>query len=147
MLGQVAFGWIDQHCKQATACFDKVLGGKSFILPGDQDQLPHVADKPLYCAKPSCAVGEQGYQTYQRFDKVVKLVVNQQLQGISPEQIMFRGLLLCLRKGESTTEDWEVVLFCQPSHISNLAEFKDAIRKFYSNEQVANYNHEQLSRL
>ena len=123
MLGQVAFGWIDRHCKQATACFDKVFGGKSFILTGDLDQLPHVADKPLYHAKPSCAVGEQGYQTYQMFDKVVKLV-NQRLQGISPEQIMFRVLLLHLRKGESTTEDWEVLLSRQPSHISNLAELK-----------------------
>ncbi len=147
MLGQVAFGWIDRRCKQATACFDKVLGGKSFILTGDPGQLPPVADKPLYHAKPSCAVGEQGYQTYQMFDKVVKFIVNQRVQGMTPEQIMFRDLLLRLRKGESTTEDWEVLLSRQPSRISNLAEFKDAIRLFYSNEQVANYNHEQLSRL
>ena len=27
MLGQVAFGWIDRRCKQATACFDKIFGG------------------------------------------------------------------------------------------------------------------------
>jgi ATP-dependent exoDNAse (exonuclease V) alpha subunit len=147
MLGQVAFGWIDRRCKQATACFDKVLGGKSFILTGDPGQLPPVEDKPLYHAKPSCAVGEQGYQTYQMFDKVVKFIVNQRVQGMTPEQIMFRDLLLRLRKGESTTEDWEVLLSRQPSRISNLAEFKDAIRLFYSNEQVANYNHEQLSRL
>ena len=147
MLGQVAFGWIDRRCKQATACFDKIFVGKSFILTGDPGQLPPVADKLLYYAKPSCAVGEQGYQTYQMFDKVVKLVVNQRVQGMSPEQIMFRDLLLRLRKGESTAEDWEVLLSRQPSGISNLAEFKDAIRLFYSNEQVANYNHEQLSRL
>ena len=110
MLGQVAFGWIDRRCKQATACFHKVLGGKSFILTGDPGQLPPVADKHLYHAKPSCTVGEQGYQTYQMFGKVFKVVVNQQMQGMSPEQIMFRDLLLCLQKDESTTEDWEVLL-------------------------------------
>ena len=100
ILGQVAYGWIDRHCKQATACFDKIFGAKSFIFRGNPGQLPPVADKPLYHAKPSCAVGEQGYQTYQMFDKVVQLVVHQQVQDMSPEQIMFRDLLLRLRKGE-----------------------------------------------
>ena len=77
MLGQVAFGWIDKHCKQATGSHNQVLGGKSLILIGDPGQLPPVADKPLYHPKPSSAVGEQGYQTYKMFDKVVKLTVNQ----------------------------------------------------------------------
>ena len=72
MLGQTLFGWIDQRCKQVSGCYDKVLGGKSFILVGDPDQLPPVADKPLYHAKPSNTVGEQGFHTYRMFDKVVK---------------------------------------------------------------------------
>ena len=64
MLGQVNFGWIDKRCKQVTGCHNKTLGGKYLILTGDPGQLPPVADKPLYHAKPSSAVGEQGYQTY-----------------------------------------------------------------------------------
>ena len=64
MLIQTTFGWIDKHCKQATGCYDKILGGKSLILIGDWGQLPPVADKPLYHSKPSNEVGEQGYQTY-----------------------------------------------------------------------------------
>ena len=48
---QVTLGWIDKRCKQ----------GKSLILTGDTDQLPPVADKPLYHAKPSNAIGEQGF--------------------------------------------------------------------------------------
>ncbi|XP_028405258.1 uncharacterized protein LOC114527764 [Dendronephthya gigantea] len=64
MLGQTTFGWIDKRCKQATGHYDKVFGGKSVILTGDPGQLPPVADKPLYHAKPSNAVGEQGYQAY-----------------------------------------------------------------------------------
>ncbi len=35
----------------------------------------------------------------------------------------------------------------QPSAITNLDEFKDATRLFYSNEQVADYNHDQLNKL
>ncbi len=126
-------------CKiQATACFDKVFGGKSFILTGDPGQLPHLWQTSLF------TMPNHHVLLVSKFDKVI---VNQRVQGMTPEQIMFRDLLSRLRKGESTTEDWDVLLSRQPSRISNLAEFKDAIRLFYSNEQVANYNHEQLSRL
>ncbi len=147
MLCQVTFGWVDKRCKQATGCYNKVLGGKSFILFGDPGQLPPVADKPLYHTKPSNDVGEQGYQTYRMFDQVIKLTVNQRVQGMSPEQVTFRDLLLRLRKGEPTVDDWKLPLTRQPSNISDLSEFDDATRLFYSNEQVANYNREQLSKL
>ena len=70
------------------------------ILTDDPGQLPPVVDKPLYHAKPSSAVGEQGYQAYHMFDKVVKLTVNQCVQVLTPEQVQFRHLLLRLRKGE-----------------------------------------------
>ena len=144
MLGQTLLGWIDKRCKQASGYHGKVLGGKSFILIGDPGQLPPVADKPLYHEKPSNAIGEQGFQTYQMFDKVVKLNVNQRVQGISTEHEGFRNLLLRLRKGESTYEDWQILLSCQPSNIVDISQFNDAIRLFYSNEQVATNNYEQL---
>ena len=147
MLGQVAFGWIDKRCKQATGYNDKVFGGKSLILTGDPGQLPPVADKPLYHAKPSSAFGEQGFQAYQLFDKVVKLTVNQGVQGKTSEQVCFRELLLRLRKGESTIDDWKLLLTHQPSKVTNIQQFNNATRIFYSNEQVANYNHEQLTKL
>ena len=69
MLGQVTFGWVDRHCKQSTGYNDKVFGGKSLILTGDPGQLPPVADKPLYHAKPSSAIGEKGFQAYCVFDR------------------------------------------------------------------------------
>ena len=87
------------------------------ILTGDRGQLPPVADKPLYHA-----VGEQGYQASHMFDKVVKLTVNQRVQGMTSEQVQFRDF-------------------------ANLCDFEDSTRLFYSNEQVGNYNHEQLTKL
>ena len=78
MLGQTMFGWEDRRCKQASGCHDK----------------------PLYHAIPANSIGEQGYLTYQMFDKVVKLNINQRVQGDNPEQIEFRELLLRLRKGD-----------------------------------------------
>ena len=79
MLGQVTFGWIDKRCKQATGYNDKYL-----ILTGDPGQLPPVADKPLYHAKR--LYHAKGYQAYHMFDKVVKLTVNQRVQGMTPDK-------------------------------------------------------------
>lgn len=147
MLGQITFGWIDKRCKQASGFHDKLFGNKSLILCGDPAQLPPVADKPLYHAIPTNSIGEQGYLTYKMFDKVVKLNVNQRVQGDNPEQTQFRELLLRLRKGESTLDDWKLLLTRQPTNVDNLVEFSDATRLFYSNQEVGNYNHEQLTKL
>ena len=89
---------------------------------------PPVADKPLYHAKPTGDIGEEGHETYRMFDKVVKLTVNQRVQGMSSEQVIFRDLLLRLRKGQSTVDDWKLLLSRQPAAVSNLSEFDDAIR-------------------
>ncbi|CAB4018424.1 ATP-dependent DNA helicase PIF1 [Paramuricea clavata] len=147
MLGQTTFGWIDKRCKQATGHHDRILGGKSFILTGDPGQLPPVADKPLYHPKPSNAFAEQGYQTYRMFNKVVKLTVNQRVQGASIQQQQFRDLLMRLHVGDSTCNDWEMLLTRQPANIRDLTLFNDATRLFYSNDQVASYNHDQLIKL
>jgi hypothetical protein len=113
---------------------DHVLGGKSFILTGDPGQLPPVADKPLYNPKPSNAIAEQGYQTYRMFNKVVKLTVNQRVQGASIQQQQFQDLLMRLRVGDSTSNDWEMLLTRQPANIRDLTLFNDATRLFYSND-------------
>ena len=56
-------------------------------------------------------------------------------------------MLLRLHKGESTVDDWKLLLTHQPSNVTNLRDFEDATRLFYSIEQVANYTHEQLTKL
>ena len=144
MLGQVAFGWVDRRCRQATGLGDKMFGRMSLILVGDPGQLPPVADKPLYHAKPSNDIGLQGCIAYMMFDKVVKLTVNQRVHGASNEQSQFRDLLQRLRLGQSTVKDWNMLLTRQPSNFTGLSEFSDAVRLFYSNEQVGNYNHDKL---
>ena len=50
-------------------------------------------------------------------------------------------------KGDPTVDDWKLLLTRQPSNVTNLYDFEDSTRLFYSNEQVANYNCEQLTKL
>ena len=139
-----SFCWLDRRRRQATGFSDKMFGGFSIILVGDPGQLPPVADKPLYHAKPSNETGQQGYIAYMMFDKVVKLTVNQRVHGTSNEQSQFRDLLGRLRLGQSTVQDWEMLLTQQPLHFTYLSEFIDAVRLFYSNEQIGNYNRDKL---
>ena len=147
MLGQNTFGWIDRRCRQATGRQSQIFGGKSIILIGDPAQLPPVADKPLYHAKPSNAVGKQRYFAYQMFERVVTLTVNQRVKESNHEQTVFRDLPLRLRNGESTKHDCELLLARQPSHIANLELFKHATHLYYSNEEVSKYNYEKLIQL
>ena len=48
-----------------------------------------------------------------------------------------------LRTGDSTEQDWQLLLSRQPSLVANLNEFDDAIKLFYGNDDVAAYNHQE----
>ena len=147
MLGQSTLGWVDRRYRQATGIKDQLFGGKSIILLGDGVQLPPVGCKPLHHSNPSNELREQSYMAYQMFDKVVILDVNQRVKGSDSNQIVFRDLLSRLRNGESTHNDWELLLTRQPSRVENLNDFQTATRLYYSNEQVTKYNYDRLIEL
>ena len=44
---------------------------------------------------------------------------------MTSDQVLFRDLLLRLRKGESTLDDWALLLTRQPSRVGNLSEFDE----------------------
>ena len=87
-----------------------------------------VGDKPLYHTKPSASIGEQGHSAFFMFTNVVKLSVNQRVQGTNPEQIQFRDLLSRLRTGDSNEQDWKLLLTRQPSNVQNMVDFQHATR-------------------
>ncbi|CAB4018136.1 Hypothetical predicted protein [Paramuricea clavata] len=66
---------------------------------------------------------------------------------MTSDQVQFRNLLVRLRKCDSIADDWKLLLTHQPSNVTNLCDFEDSTRFFYSNEQVGNYNHKQLTKL
>ncbi|CAB4010748.1 ATP-dependent DNA helicase PIF1 [Paramuricea clavata] len=147
MLGQITLGWIDRRCLQITGLKEEIFGGKSIILIGDPGQLPPVGDKPLYHSKPSGDIGQQGYLAYLLFTNVVALRVNQRVNGENSEQTSFCDLLGRLRIGESNISDWKWLLDRQPSSVTNIDEFEDAVRLYYSNKQGAEYNYNKLKQL
>ena len=93
------------------------------------------------------SLGEQGHLAYHMFTNVIKLSVNQRVQGLNIEQSQFRDLLMRLRTGDCTEPDWQLLLTRQPNKVQNVSEFHDATRLYFSNEEVANYNFDKLSAL
>lgn len=81
---------------------------------GDPAQSLPVADKPLYHSKPTGALGEQGHLACLMFSKVIKLSVNQRVQGSDVRPIAFKSFRRRLRNGNSTDEDWQLLLTRQP---------------------------------
>ena len=89
----------------------------------------------------------QGHLAYYMFSNVVKLSVNQRVQGVNPQQTQLRDLLMRLCTGDCNEVDWTLRLTRQPSKAENIAEFQYATRLYCSNEEVANYNFHQLAEL
>ena len=137
MLGQNMFGWIDKRLQQITGYLDTIFGGKSVILIGNPCQLPPVGDKPLHHSLASNDIGLQGQFNYYLFDKVVKLSVNHRVTGQDHNQVRFRELLNRLRTGNSTKEDWKLLLTRQPSNVDSISEFDDAVRLFSTMKMLA----------
>ena len=52
-----------------------------------------------------------------------------------------------LRTGDCNKDDWNLLLTRQPSTAPNITEFENAIRLYYSNEEIANYNFQKLTSL
>ena len=147
MLGQCNLGWIDKRCWQATGKKDENFRGLSLILIGDQGQLPPVGDRPLYHSTPTSEIAQQGHLLYLTFQKAVELTHNFRAQGATPEQVAFRELLMRLRTGDSTENDWKLLLKRQPTAVQNISDFANATRLFFHNEQVAHYNFNKLTEL
>ena len=84
------------------------FGGRSIILFSDFGQLPPVLDLPMYANNVSHnTTSNNGLASYKIFQEVYKLDVIQRQSGDSKDQKDFRGILLRLRDGDSTLDDWK----------------------------------------
>ena len=76
---------------------------------------------------------------------ILQQVVRQ--SGLDEASGTFKNLLLRIRDGIITHDDWQMLLTRTPQQANNSGEFKDAIRLFYNKASVAEYNLKQLHSL
>jgi hypothetical protein len=145
MLCQVMFAKVDLRLRQATQV-DDIFGGISVVLVGDPGQLQPVLGSPLYKDPSSkCNLAQAGYIAYKHFKHVVILEagMRQTNEDNDPNQALFMDLIPRLRDGQTTQEDYELLLTRVPNELNRKA-FENAIRIFNDNESVNNFNLEKL---
>ena len=118
------------------------------MLLGDFAQLLPVGDKPIYASlsQSSSLLTQHGHSIYGLFQTVVMLSENIRQAGNNPEAEEFRAILLRLRDGQSTQDDWTTLCQRTPQHV-NMSDFTDAPRLHFDKLSVAKYNFEKLKNL
>lgn len=147
MMGLRMLALVDKRLRQATGKLDSPLGGFTVILFGDFGQLPPVGDRPLYADPTTSELSLHGHHIYHVFNTVVVLEQVLRQRGTDPETLAFRELLMRLRDGTTTQEDWRMLLQRTPQQASNCDEFADAVRLYYDKASVAQYNLDKLQSL
>ena len=141
MVGRKLFGQVDQRLHQAFPHQShQVLGGCSCLLFGDFGQLPQVMDLPLYTKTTSSTLSDIGSNSYQSFQHAVVLDQIMRQSGQDPSQALFRDILLHLRDGEVTEDDWTHLMSRTPAHITDTSEFTNALQLFPTIEAVVEHN-------
>ena len=102
-----------------------IFGNLSVILVGDSAQSPPIANKPLYYPKPTGDVALQGFHAYQVFRTVITHKVNKRANDESEEN--FRKLLINLRTGECSKDDWKRLFSRNPCLFIRITEFSKKI--------------------
>lgn len=144
MLGQNMMAWVDKRLRQATTHLEVPFGSISVILIGDFAQLPPVGDRPLFAQE---GAGSHGHTMYELFTKVVILDQIIRQSGTSTENKRFREILMRLRDGKSTENDWHTLLERTPAQATNVHEFTNSIHLYYKKDGVAQYNYEAIIKL
>ena len=140
MLGQNMMAWIDKRLRQATTHLDMPCGGISVILIGILHNCRQLVI--VHCLH---QINQAHMATmYNLFTKIVILDQVIRQSGANREIQQFRQILLRLRNGQSTEDDWTTLLQHTLSTASNANEFNYAMRLFYTKEQ---YNHEAITKL
>ena len=145
MVGRKIFGQVDKRLRQVFPhCSDQLFGGCSCLLFGDFGQLPPVMDLPLYTTVTRTALSDLGSSAYQLFDQAVVLNQVMRQSGDDPSQVLFRNILLHLRDGQVTQDDWKHLMKQTPAQVQDLTPFTNALRLFPTIEAVVEYNVSKL---
>lgn len=148
MVGCSLLKKIDLRCREAKPqhC-NKPFGGLFLYLLGDIKQLPPVLDRPVYGTGFLGMLADQGQLLYKTIPHCT--ILNTSYRQGGSDQAVFRDLLDRLSMGESTVEDWRLLMTREKSKLgsNDQTHFKDSLRLFPDNHSVRNFNFNKLKSL
>ena len=106
MLGQRTMAWVDKWLRQATGKLNLPLVRISIIIIGDFGQLPPLGGWPIYADMPRTVLVDHDHSIYTLFTTVVQHTDILRQSGANTEACSFKQLLLRLRDGQTTLDDW-----------------------------------------
>ena len=137
MIGHKMLSWLDNRLRTGTGRQDIPFGGMSIILMDDFGQLPPVGDRLMYISRSGSVI------SYLMFHSVIILDQIMRQAGQDPEAVAFRALLMRMRNGQVTEDDWKLLWQRSTTNVL-MDEFKDAIRLYFDKKSVAEYNYQKL---
>jgi DNA replication protein DnaC len=150
MVGCRMLSTIDERLRQAMGKPQLLFGGLSIIFVGDPKQLPPVMDTPLWnrLVKDMDVNVKAGLVAFASIKNVV--VLTDMVRQAGSDQQLFRELLCRLRMGKSTLSDYETLKtrVYGWGTLSRIEEkFRTALYLMYSNDEVDQYNDDELVKL
>jgi ATP-dependent DNA helicase PIF1 len=126
---------------------DQPFGGLSVLLCGDFFQLPPVTGRPLYATKVTGPVATKGQGLYRLFDRTIRLTQVMRQQGEDETAVRFRTALGELRGSKLSQSSWELLCTRVQNQLppDDVARFQSALRLYFTNEEVREYNYSRLA--
>ena len=99
-----------------------------------------VMDLPLYTMVSRSELSDLGSVNYHQFDYAIILDQVMRQAGNNDTQQQFRDILMLLRNGELSVEDWKHLIKQTLAEAEDPSSFNDALRLFPSTAAVSEYN-------
>ena len=106
-----------------------------------------VGDRPLFAPPGTNPLSVHRHHIYSIFDTVVFLQQVLRQNGTDSKAESFRQLLLNLRNGTVTQNDWIMLLDRDSNKIHNNADFTEAVHLYYDKASVSQYNFQKIQEL
>ena len=135
---------VDLRLREAKSKPNVSFGGLFLFLLGDLKQLPSVKDRAFYGDGFNTEYAAFGQQLFRQIDS--SIILSTSFRQSSDQQI-FRDLLDRLADGQTTTEDWQLMMERRLDKLSNKNEFKNVLRLFSKNKDVNDFNYKKLKDL